>query len=450
MISKYLKKTTHAAPLAIFRIATGCMLFLSIVRFWANGWIEELYIKPKYFFGFYGLEYIKPLGNYTYIIFMVCAIAAILVAIGLWYKQAIFMLFLSFTYIELMDKSTYLNHYYFTSLVLFLLMFLPAHRYFSVDAYRSKLLNASFIPQWNIDVIKFLVLILYFYAGLAKLNSDWLLNALPLKIWLPARNDMPFIGWLFNYKITAYIFVWIGCIYDLCIGFLLWNKRTRLFAYLSVIIFHFVTAILFPIGMFPYIMMVTALIFFSAQFHLKIISIISRWLKLPAEFIQNQQIFILKPLALKFRIIILSIFFLVQMILPFRYMFYPQELFWAEEGYRFSWRVMLMEKAGYAQFTVKGKNGKAIVVNNREFLTVLQEKMMSTQPDFILQFAHLLRDYYHKNGYPNPQVFADVYVSLNGRLGQIFVNPHIDLAKEQESFKPKNWILPLNDEIKGF
>jgi hypothetical protein len=330
------------------------------------------------------------------------------------------------------------------------LVFLPVHRYFSVDAYRNKSLNTSFIPQWNVDVIKFLVLILYFYAGLAKLNSDWLINALPLKIWLPARNDMPIIGWLFNYKITAYIFVWVGCIYDLTIGFLLWNKKTRILAYVSVVIFHFVTAILFPIGMFPYIMMVTALIFFSAQFHQNIISTLNRWLKLPAEFIQNQQTFIYKPFALKFRILALSIFFFVQLIVPFRYMLYPQELFWAEEGYRFSWRVMLIEKAGYAQFTVKGDNGKAIVVNNRDFLTVLQEKMMSTQPDFILQYAHLLRDYYNDNGYPNPQVFADVYVSLNGRIGQIFVDPQIDLAKEQESFKPKNWILPLNDEIKGF
>lgn len=426
------------------------MLFLSIIRFWANGWIAELYIKPKYFFGFYGLEFIKPLGNYTYILFIICAIAAILVAIGLWYKKAIIVLFFSFTYIELMDKSTYLNHYYFTSLVLFLLMFLPAHRYFSVDAYQDKSLNNSFIPQWNIDVIKFLVLILYFYAGLAKINSDWLINALPLKIWLPARNDMPIIGWLFNYKITAYIFVWVGCIYDLTIGFLLWNKKTRILAYVSVVVFHFMTAILFPIGMFPYIMMVTALIFFSAQFHQNIISILNRWLKLPVEFIQNQQTFSYKTFGLKFRIITLSIFFAAQLIIPFRYMLYPQELFWAEEGYRFSWRVMLMEKAGYAQFTVKSDNGKAIVVNNREFLTLLQEKMMSTQPDFILQYAHLLRDYYNNNGYPNPQVFADVYVSLNGRMGQTFVNPAIDLAKEQESFKPKNWILPLNDEIKGF
>jgi hypothetical protein len=449
VISKYLLKTTHAAPLAIFRLATGCMLFFGIVRFWLNGWIHELYIKPKYFFSFYGFDFIKPLGNYTYLLFIICAVAAIMVAIGFWYRQAIVILFLSFTYIELMDKSTYLNHYYFNTLVLFLMMFLPAHRYFSVDAYRNKALNTAIIPKWNIDAIKFLVLILYFYAGVAKLNSDWLLNALPLKIWLPARNDMSMIGWLFNYKITAYIFVWVGCIYDLTIGFFLWNSKTRPYAYFSVVIFHFVTAILFPIGMFPYIMMVTALVFFSAQFHQNMIRFMSKLLKLPMSFINNNQFYVRKPFVVNFKLIIISIFFLFQLMIPFRYLLYPQELFWSEEGYRFSWRVMLMEKAGYAQFTVKGTNGKAIVVNNQDFLTLLQEKMMSTQPDFILQYAHLLRDYYHKNGYPNPQVFADVYVSLNGRIGQTFVNPTTDLAKEKESFKPKNWILPLNDEIKG-
>ena len=35
---------------------------------------------------------------------------------------------------------------------------------------------------------------------------------------------------------------------------------------------------------------------------------------------------------------------MIQVIFPLRYIFYPGELFWHEQGYRFSWRVMLMEK----------------------------------------------------------------------------------------------------------
>ena len=109
-----------------------------------------------------------------------------------------------------------------------------------------------------------------------------------------------------------------------------------------------------------------------------------------------------------------------------------------------------MEKAGNAQFLVKDKNGKQEIVNNTAFLTTLQEKMMATQPDMMLQYAHILKDYYSKKGYESPQVFVDSYVALNGRLGKPLINPLTDLAKETESFHDKSWITPLHDEIKGF
>jgi hypothetical protein len=448
--NSYLQKLTHAAPLAVFRIAIGIMLLLSIIRFWLNGWIDTLYIKPLYYFPFYGFEFIKPLGSYTYMLFFVCGAAAFMVALGWFYRIAITLLFLSFTYIELIDKSTYLNHYYFMSLVLLMMVFLPANNYFSVDAHRNKKILSGYTPQWCIDAIKLMVFILYFFAGIAKINSDWLLHALPLKIWLPARNDMPVIGPLFNYRWIFFAFSWFGCLYDLTIVFLLWNKTTRLWAYIAVVIFHGLTAILFPIGMFPYVMIVTALIFFSPDIHQRIIALLNKIIKAPDIFINNKAAFTYGKVTNKVLLTGFAIFFSVQLLLPFRYLLYKDELFWTEQGYRFSWRVMLMEKAGYAQFNVRGNNGKNIIVNNNDFLTPLQEKMMSTQPDMMLQYAHILRDYYSKHGVTAPQVYVDSYVALNGRMGKPLVNPHTDLAKEQESFKPKTWILPFNDEIKGF
>ncbi|MEJ6982250.1 HTTM domain-containing protein [Pedobacter sp. P351] len=449
-MNSYFQKLTHAAPLAVFRIVLGMMLFFSIIRFWSKGWIYDLYITPAHYFPFYGFEFVKPLGYNTYLLFAFCALCAILVAIGLLYRLAIVGLFLSFTYIELIDKSTYLNHYYFISMVLLLMVFLPADRYFSVDGARNKTILADQIPKWCIDSLKLLVFILYFYAGLAKLNSDWLLHALPLKIWLPARNDMPIIGFLFNYTWIAYFFSWFGCFYDLTIGLFLWNHRTRLFAYITVVLFHGLTAILFPIGMFPYIMIVTALIFFSDDFHKKIISKINILIKSGPGFLAPRNAFQYKIPSQNILIIGFAIFFAVQLLMPFRYLLYPGELFWTEEGYRFSWRVMLMEKAGYAQFTVKDASGKQVVVNNTDFLTPLQEKMMSAQADMILQYAHILRDHYAISGFNTPQVYVDSYIALNGRRGKAFIAPDTDLAKIEESFKPKSWILPLNDEIKGF
>ena len=109
-----------------------------------------------------------------------------------------------------------------------------------------------------------------------------------------------------------------------------------------------------------------------------------------------------------------------------------------------------MEKAGYAQFTVLDKEGRREVVNNQQFLTPLQEKMMSTQPDMLLHYAHILRDFYHQRGYNNPQVYVDSYVTLNGRMGKPLVKPTTNLAQEEESFKPKKWITSFDDTITCF
>ena len=147
---------------------------------------------------------------------------------------------------------------------------------------------------------------------------------------------------------------------------------------------------------------------------------------------------------------VLITFIVFQLLFPFRYLLYANELFWTEEGFRFSWRVMLMEKAGYTQFkVVDSKTNKEIRVNNSLFLTTFQEKQMAFQPDFILEYAHILENHYKKQGVINPQIYVESYVALNGRLSQKYIDPSVNLANETESFKPKNWILPFNDEIKG-
>jgi hypothetical protein len=448
-MKNYFQKSTSAAPLSVFRIIFGLLIFGSIVRFWAKGWIYDLYIKPKYFFSFYGFEFVKPLNEYTYILFIVCALSALLVAAGLFYRVATVSLFISFTYIELMDKSTYLNHYYFISMISLLMIFLPAHAYFSFDAHRDKKLASDTIPKWTVDSLKLFVCFVYVFAGLAKVNSDWLLQAQPLRIWLPAKNDLPVVGSLFNHVWVAYAFSWAGCLYDLSIPFLLMKKSTRSWAFVAVVVFHLLTALLFPIGMFPYIMIATALIFFGSEFHERILNKVGSWINASEDFLRPGQCYQHSRQGSTFIISCFSIFFALQLALPFRHCLYPGELFWTEQGYRFSWRVMLIEKAGYAQFTVKDSAGKSLLVDNTEFLTPLQEKMMSTQPDMILQFAHILREHYTNQGFQSPEVYVDSYVALNGRLGKPLIDPQTDLAKQEDSFDNKPWVLTFNDEIKG-
>ncbi|MEP0986168.1 HTTM domain-containing protein [Ekhidna sp.] len=472
IIEKYINQTTKAAPLAVFRIFFGLMMFISIVRFWTNGWIEKLYIEPSFFFSYYGFEWVKPLGNYTYLLFIVCGLSALAVAIGFRYKLAITTFFLSFTYIELMDKTTYLNHYYFISILSFLMIFLPAEKYFSWDAKRKGAIDV--VPKWSIDSIKLLLGIVYFYAGLAKLNSDWLFRAMPLKIWLPGRYDIPVLGDFLHQECVIYAFSWGGVIYDLSIPFLLLWKRTRVFAFIMVVIFHVLTRVLFPIGMFPYIMIVSALIFFDARVHERIISGISKILivissatrslfskegsiskgdrSFATPAYQSSRLKMKKEenrRTPKWKLTLLTIFFGIQLLLPWRYLLYPGELFWTEEGFRFSWRVMLMEKAGYANFKIVDRtNDEVFYIDNSDFLTSFQEKQMSFQPDFILEYAHYLRDHFATQG-KEVEVYVESFVALNGRRSQPYINPSVDLAKQQESFKHKNWLLPFKDEIKG-
>jgi hypothetical protein len=50
MIKNYFSKHTDAKPLVVFRVLFGVMMFASVFRFWAYGWIDKLYIKPAFFF----------------------------------------------------------------------------------------------------------------------------------------------------------------------------------------------------------------------------------------------------------------------------------------------------------------------------------------------------------------------------------------------------------------
>src|SRR6201992_1003798 len=171
----------HIAPLAVMRMAFGAIMLISTVRFLLKGWVNAFYIKPKFHFTFYGFDWVKPLGaTGMYALFAVLVIASIFVTIGYFYRASIITFFLCFTYIELIDKTTYLNHYYLISVISFLLIWVPAGRYFSADVLQSPSDAASHVPAWAIDIFKVQILLVYFLAGASKLNYDWLIAAMPL------------------------------------------------------------------------------------------------------------------------------------------------------------------------------------------------------------------------------------------------------------------------------
>ena len=105
-----------------------------------------------------------------------------------------------------------------------------------------------------------------------------------------------------------------------------------------------------------------------------------------------------------------------------------------------------MEKAGYANFkVVDPETGRQFYIDNSRFLTSFQEKQMATQPDFILEYAYFLEEYYKNEGIKDPQIYVESYVALNGRSSQPYVDPNVDLTTITPSLKHRTWILPFND-----
>lgn len=135
-------------------------------------------------------------------------------------------------------------------------------------------------------------------------------------------------------------------------------------------------------------------------------------------------------------------FFIIQILLPWRYVLYPGQLFWTEQGYRFSWRVMLMEKAGYITYRIHDpQTDEWAEIQPSDYLTPNQEKQLATQADLILQFAHFLEKEHKKRYSTDPEIYADSYVNLQTSGSKRFIDPEVDLTELEDSFAPKIWIL---------
>jgi hypothetical protein len=423
----FLKRPASIAPLVTFRIAFGVLMFASTLRFMFMGWVNCMYVNPRVFFPYYGFEWVKPLGPAgMYAVFTLLLIASLFIAIGLLYRWSAIAFFILFTYVELIDKTNYLNHYYFISLVSFLMIFVPADRAFSLDNRLRGRSDAEHAQYGWTFMLRLQMFIVYFFAGIAKVNHQWLIEAQPLKLWLPAFSHYPVIGPWMEADWVAYACSWFGCIYDLTIGFMLFSPRLVRPAYALVIIFHTATALFFNIGMFPYIMMVITLIFFPETAHIAVIARLRSFFR----YTQSSGDIARSSFPIAFAVL----FFSIQLMLPFRYLLYKGDLFWTEQGYRFSWRVMLMEKAGTAFFTVRDSNGRSAIIDNSEYLTPMQEKMMSTQPDMMVDFAKFLKAEYSNKGFIDPVVNVESYVTLNGSGTRPFVKQDVDLASQSNSF----------------
>ena len=434
---------------AAFRILFGLLGLLAVVRFAAKGWISELYIEPAHHFSYYGFGWVQAWPGWgMQLHFILLGLASLGVTLGYRYRISIAAFFLLFTYVELIDQTTYLNHYYLVSLISLVMVFLPLHRTMSIDARRGPGNPAdSAIPGATLWILRTQVGLVYLFAGIAKLNPDWLIEAEPLRIWLYNSADTPIIGPFVREAWLPYATSWAGAGFDLTIvGWLVW-KRTRPFAYAALIVFHVATALLFPsIGLFPWIMVAAALIFFEPDWPARLVGRMrSALVGLPKSNPGTVGPPPTAPLSwtLKAAFLLAALFLTVQVTFPLRHLAYPGNVRWTEEGYRFSWRVLITEKAGLVRFRVNSLAARqSWLVYPRDYLTPVQVERMAYQPDMILATAHIIRDDFVERGHEGVEVRADAYVAFNGRPSARFIDPDVDLAAINAGIGPKTWLLP--------
>jgi len=430
------RSPVDAASLGVFRAAFGAMMIASVVRFWTKGWIAEFYVAPEMHFPYWGFDWLEPWpGIGMYLHFALLGLLALFIMVGFWSRAALALFFFAFTYVELLDRTTYLNHYYLISVLSLLLAFLPVDRAFSLSRALGWQAGPETVPRWSVYVVRLQVGLVYAFAGIAKLRSDWLLRGEPLHTWLAARGDVPIVGQYLADHNLALVASWSGAFFDLFIVLFLSWRRTRVFAYAAVVVFHLITGYLFNIGVFPIVMILSATIFFEPGWP-------RRFMRCSADRAETTPSSA-RPLGSALASLLVA-HFVVQLAFPLRSALYPGNTMWTEEGYRFGWRVMLMEKTGEVDMrVVDNVDGRSWTVYPRDHLTPFQYRTMSTQPDMILTFAHHLADEWHAQGHEDVSVYADAWAALNGRSRQRLIDPEVDLAAESEGWGAKIWIMPL-------
>jgi hypothetical protein len=436
--------------LAAFRMLYGISMCVSMLRFIAYGWIDDVFLRPQFHFKYWGFGWVEALpAREMYALFWVLAALAFAVAVGFCFRVCAALFVLGFTYLQLIDVTTYLNHYYLASLLGLLLTLSPAHRLWSLDALLRPRLGLSAIPAGWLYLFRFQVGVVYTFAGLAKAHADWLIHAQPLRIWLGSRTDLPLLGALFMYEWAPLAMSWAGFLFDSTIVLWLSWRRTRPLAYLVVIVFHALTSALFPIGMFPVIMGFSALVFFPPEWPRRLLARARRLLPSPLSSTSTQPeppAVRPAPRPLRFGRTAAAValtYCAVQLLFPLRFLAYGGDVRWHEQGMRFSWRVMVREKNGSITYYVRSvRTGRTWEVSPRRYLTREQEREMSGQPDLILQLAHHIQNDFQGRGYGPVEVRVEALVSLNGRPAAPLVDPNVDLARVRDGVRRADWVLP--------
>ncbi|RNC91981.1 MAG: HTTM domain-containing protein [Allomuricauda sp.] len=434
MLTNFLFKKIDNVQLLVFRVFYGVLVCCECFGAIGTGWVRRTLVEPKFTFSFIGFEWLQPLpGNGMYIYFLVMGLMGILITLGYKYRFSAFTFAVMWTGVYLMQKTAYNNHYYLLMLLAYIMAFLPAHKNLSLEAH----LNKSIRSDWMYNYVRWLIIlqlfIVYTYASVAKLYSDWFDYSV-IEVLLRGKKDYFLIGELLQEKWIHKMVAVFGILFDLLVvPALLW-KPTRKIAFGASIFFHLFNSYVFRIGIFPYLSLAFIVFFFEPQTIRNI-------------FLKRKQVEIPKeehrPKNQQWLLGVLGIYFVIQLLLPLRHHTFPDNVLWTEEGHRLSWRMMLRSRNGSIAVEVVDKaTQQRTAIKLDDYLTKKQQRKVACYPDFTWQFAQYLKREYAKNG-QTIEVYVRNRVRVNQGAFHEFIDPKVDLANVPwKHFSHNEWIRP--------
>ncbi len=437
-LSQSLFKPVDNSFLVIFRVCFG---FLITAEAWGailTGWVRRAFIEPQYTFPFIDFQWLQPLpGDGMYYYFFIMGCFGVAVMLGYKYRIAIVGYTFLWTAVYLMQKTNYNNHYYLLVLLCIVMSIMPAHKNFSLDAKMNPAITRNFCPNWCRIIFILQIGIVYTYAGIAKLNPDWL-STDAVAVILQSKKNLWLVGDILQEKWMHWFVAIGGAAFDLFITPLLLWKKTRKWAFIASIFFHLFNSAVFQVGIFPFMGIAICTFFFPPE-------------KIKNTFFKHRKS--TEPLnsyTIKQGFVALMVvWFAIQIVLPSRHWLFNSNVHWTEEGHRLSWRMMLRSKSGYVNFkVVDGKTGQKEAVIAGNYLTAKQKRAVATKPDMCWQFVQILKKEYAKQGKSDIEIYATGKVGVNGRERMPLYDEKVDLAKvEWHRFRKSDWLLPYKKEV---
>ena len=271
LIIKRIDTPTDAASVVLLRIVFGLLMFWEMTRYYYNGWIRELYVKPQFYFQYEWFQWLPPLPEVAmYLLFAALALLSLMIALGLFYRISTILFFLGYSYFFLIEHAIYNNHYYLICLLSFFLVLAPLNKSWSLDVLRGAVTHTDNLPALWLWIFRLHMGIVYFYGGIAKFDHDWL-SGLATKKLLGEGTRGTFLESLIQYEWAPYFYAWSGMLFDLFIPFLMFIKPIRKWAFLAAVFFHTHNNFVFSIGVFPMLGLMLTLIYFEGDFPRKIV-----------------------------------------------------------------------------------------------------------------------------------------------------------------------------------